>query len=86
MYLPCVSAAMSENNRLTKVSSVIKAYGTIMRAHRGEVMCTVTTAKVMVLRTCLPVVVGEPSYCPVAYMYIVVTDTCTVVELCCPVT
>ena len=37
---------MGENNRLTKVSSVIKAYGSIMRAHRGEVSCTVTTAKV----------------------------------------
>ena len=40
---------MAENNRLTKVSSIIRAYDTIMRAHRGEVLCTVTTAKVVTL-------------------------------------
>ena len=38
--------AMAENNRLTKAPSVIKAYGTIMSAYRGEVSCTVTSAKV----------------------------------------
>ncbi|XP_064405174.1 ATP synthase subunit O, mitochondrial-like [Halichondria panicea] len=37
--------ALAENNRLTKTQSVIKAYQTIMSAHRGEVPCTVTTAK-----------------------------------------
>ena len=37
---------MAENNRLTKAPSVIKAYGTIMSAYRGEVSCTVTSAKV----------------------------------------
>ncbi len=46
IYCFCVSAAMAENNRLTKVSSIIRAYDIIMRAHRGEVLCTVTTAKV----------------------------------------
>lgn len=39
--------AMAENNRLTKAPSVIKAYGTIMSAYRGEVSCTVTSAKTL---------------------------------------
>ncbi|XP_041379187.1 ATP synthase subunit O, mitochondrial-like [Gigantopelta aegis] len=38
-------SALAENNRLTKVSGVIKAFGTIMSAYRGEVNCVVTTAK-----------------------------------------
>ena len=37
---------MAENNHLTKVSLVIRSYGTIMRAHRREVSCTVMRAKV----------------------------------------
>ena len=38
--------ALAANNRLTRTSGVIRAYTTIMSAHRGEVPCTVTTAKV----------------------------------------
>ncbi|GAB1599738.1 ATP synthase subunit O, mitochondrial-like [Argonauta hians] len=37
--------ALSENGRIQKLSSVINAFETIMSAHRGEVSCTVTTAK-----------------------------------------
>ena len=37
---------MAENNRLTRINGVVKAYNTIMNASRGEVSCTVTTAKV----------------------------------------
>ena len=38
--------ALVENNRLRRTLGVIKAYKTLMGAHRGEVLCTVTTAKV----------------------------------------
>ena len=40
------TGALAENNCLTKVSGVIKAFGTNMSAYRGEVNCVVTTAKV----------------------------------------
>ena len=43
-----ISAALSENGRLASVNGVLKAFGQIMAADRGEVMCTVTTAKVCV--------------------------------------
>lgn len=36
---------MAENGRLDKLDSVINAYKLIMSAHRGEVVCEVTTAK-----------------------------------------
>ena len=38
--------ALADNNRLPKAPGVIKAFGTIMSAYRGEVTCVVTTAKV----------------------------------------
>lgn len=38
-------SAMAENGRLPKLSAVLKAFQTIMSAHRGEVTCSVTTAK-----------------------------------------
>jgi F0F1-type ATP synthase delta subunit len=37
---------MCENNRLKGLDAVITAYKTLMAAHRGEVVCEVTTAKV----------------------------------------
>ncbi|XP_052825806.1 ATP synthase subunit O, mitochondrial [Octopus bimaculoides] len=37
--------ALSENGRIQKLSGVINAFETIMSSHRGEVPCTVTTAK-----------------------------------------
>jgi F0F1-type ATP synthase delta subunit len=37
---------MAENNRLKGLDAVITAYKTLMAAHRGEVACEVTTAKV----------------------------------------
>lgn len=36
---------MAENGRLNKLDSVINAFKLIMSAHRGEVVCEVTTAK-----------------------------------------
>ncbi|XP_031571029.1 ATP synthase subunit O, mitochondrial-like [Actinia tenebrosa] len=36
---------MAENNRLKLISSVANSYGKLMSATRGEVLCTVTTAK-----------------------------------------
>lgn len=36
---------MAENGRLKKMDAVINAYKLIMAAHRGEVVCEVTTAK-----------------------------------------
>merc|ERR1712177_148704 len=38
-------SALAENNRFTFISAVVASYGTLMAAHRGEVVCTVTTAK-----------------------------------------
>jgi len=37
--------AMADNNRFTMIPDVATAYSTIMAAHRGEVVCEVTTAK-----------------------------------------
>ncbi|XP_064617528.1 ATP synthase subunit O, mitochondrial-like [Liolophura sinensis] len=39
----CVT--MAENGRLNKLQGVLGAYQKMMSAHRGEVTCTVTTAK-----------------------------------------
>lgn len=36
---------LAENGRLKKIDNVINAYKTIMAAHRGEVVCEVTTAR-----------------------------------------
>lgn len=41
-----ITGALSENGRIQKLSGVITAFEKIMSAHRGEVFCTVTTAKV----------------------------------------
>ena len=41
--------AMAENGRYNEMSSVASSFKTIMAAHRGEVVCEITTAKV---RTC----------------------------------
>ena len=38
---------LADNRRLNKVNGIIKAFNTIMSAHRGEVNCTVTSAKVL---------------------------------------
>ena len=38
-------SAMAENGRLPKVGAVLRTFQTLMSAHRGEVACTVTTAK-----------------------------------------
>ncbi|XP_073473269.1 ATP synthase subunit O, mitochondrial [Aquarana catesbeiana] len=35
---------LAENGRLNKTSDVINAFGKIMSAHRGEVLCSVTTS------------------------------------------
>lgn len=42
------TAAMAENGRLVSLNNVINAFGRLMAAHRGEVICTVTTAKVYI--------------------------------------
>lgn len=38
---------MAENGRLKRLDGVISAFKTIMAAHRGEVVCEVTTAKAL---------------------------------------
>lgn len=40
------TGVMAEGNRLKRAKGIIGAYEKIMRARRGEVDCTVTTAKV----------------------------------------
>jgi len=37
--------ALAENNRFTQVQVVATTFATLMAAHRGEVVCAVTTAK-----------------------------------------
>lgn len=37
--------AMAENGRLPKASGVLTSFQKIMSAHRGEIICSVTTAK-----------------------------------------
>ena len=41
-----ITETLAENGRITQVNNVIKAFGKIMSAYRGEVSCTVITAKV----------------------------------------
>ena len=41
--------AIAENGRFNLVGAVAGAFNTIMAAHRGEVVCEITTAKVMIL-------------------------------------
>jgi len=38
-------AAMADNGRLNKLNSIFGTFEKMMSAHRGEVLCTVTTAK-----------------------------------------
>lgn len=43
----CVfSDVLADNGRLTLTGDVIAAFGKMMSAHRGEVLCSVTTAQV----------------------------------------
>jgi len=37
--------AMADNNRVSYIDAVAGSFATLMAAHRGEVVCTVTTAK-----------------------------------------
>ncbi len=39
--------AMAEHGRYNYVNAVANSFGVIMAAHRGEVVCEVTTAKVL---------------------------------------
>ena len=45
--LTFVLDTLADNRRLNKVNGIIKAFNIIMSAHRGEVNCTVTSAKVL---------------------------------------
>lgn len=40
-------ALLAENGRLTKIDGVINAFKQLMAAHRGEVVCEVTTARAL---------------------------------------
>lgn len=44
---------MSENGRYNYINSVVNSFATIMAAHRGEVVCEVTTAKVSLCKQSL---------------------------------
>merc|ERR1712045_652474 len=39
--------ALAENNRVGYLDAVVSSFGTLMAAHRGEVVCSVTTAKAL---------------------------------------
>ena len=38
--------AVAENGRYSSIDSIVSSFSTIMAAHRGEVVCEITTAKV----------------------------------------
>ncbi|XP_065908357.1 ATP synthase subunit O, mitochondrial-like [Dysidea avara] len=40
-------AALTENNRLNRIDSIVKTFNRIMSGQRGEVVCTITSAKVL---------------------------------------
>ena len=46
VYIFLYKATLAENGRLNKLESVLDSFQKIMSAHRGEVTCSVTTAKV----------------------------------------
>merc|ERR1712029_426710 len=39
--------ALAENNRVGYLDAVVSSFGSLMAAHRGEVVCSVTTAKAL---------------------------------------
>ena len=43
-----LSDALTENGRLAKAETVLKCFAKIMSAHRGEILCTITTASVSI--------------------------------------
>ena len=45
-YFSFFSGTLAENNRLRLVHNVVVAFGKLMSAARGEVLCSITTAKV----------------------------------------
>lgn len=49
---------MVDNGRVKNLMGVINTFTMLMSAHRGEVICTVTTAKVPVVTAKVPVVTG----------------------------
>nr|CAD7392021.1 unnamed protein product [Timema cristinae] len=53
-------ALLAENGRLKAVNTIINSFKTIMAAHRGEVVCEVTTAKPASLANAL-VVLNSPA-------------------------
>jgi len=44
---------LAENGRLQKLNSIINSFKIIMAAHRGDLPCVVTTAKVRTKYVCL---------------------------------
>lgn len=46
MFNFCFIDVLADNGRLTLTGDVIGAFGKMMSAHRGEVICSVTTAQV----------------------------------------
>ena len=46
VYIFLYKAILAENGRFNKLESVLDSFQKIMSAHRGEVTCSVTTAKV----------------------------------------
>lgn len=45
-FFVCFLDVLADNGRLTLTGDVITAFGKMMSAHRGEVLCSVTTAQV----------------------------------------
>lgn len=41
-----IIGVLAENSRLSATSGILDAFSKLMSAHRGEVTCTITTAKV----------------------------------------
>lgn len=48
IYFYVFPDVLADNGRITLAGEVIAAFGKMMSAHRGEVLCTVTTAQVQI--------------------------------------
>ncbi len=49
---------MAENGRVSNFEGVIASFNSLMSAHRGEVICEVTTAKVSIKTILVPTKIG----------------------------
>lgn len=54
MSIKIILGLLAENGRLRKLNNIINSFKIIMAAHRGDLSCVVTTAKVIVINLFTP--------------------------------